>query len=450
VDDEGGAATRYAKATDGTHLAYQVVGDGPIDLVYIPSWASQLEVAWEHPSYAELLGRLASFARLIWFDKRGTGLSDRATQLPTLDQQVDDVTAVMDAVRSPRAAVFGHGDGAVLCAVLAAFHPDRVRALITLGLVPRTMQAVDYPSGWTTDFLEFMLSGIENGWGGPEMAEDLKIVAPSVASDRSFQEWYARFSRLSASPSAASELLRIASLIDIRSALGTISVPTLVLQRSGDPIAPPAVGRMCADYIAGSSYVELPGRDWLIYTSDVQRIADEIQEFLTGVRGGRSSDRVLATVLFTDIVASTERAAALGDERWRELLAAHDALVRRQLDRFRGREVNTTGDGFVATFDGPARAIQCGCAIRDGVGSLDLEVRVGLHAGEVEVSGSDVAGIAVHIAQRVQSLAAPGEVLVSRTLRDLVAGSGLRFEDRDEHRLKGVPGAWQLYSVQGS
>jgi class 3 adenylate cyclase len=441
--------TRYTKAPDGTHLAYQVVGDGPIDLVYIPSWVSQMEVAWEEPTYAELLGRLSSFARLIWFDKRGTGLSDRASSLPTLEQQVDDVTAVRDAARSIRAAVFGHGDGAVLGAVLAATHPNRVRALISLGLMPRTMQADDWPSGWTPDFLEFTLTGIELGWGDPNVAEDLRFIAPSVADDPRFRDWFARFTRVAASPSAASELLRIASLNDIRPVLPAISVPTLVLQRTDDPIVRPETSQVCVESIPGSCYVELPGNDWLICTGDVHRLADEIQLFLTGVRGEPSADRVMATILFTDIVGSTERAADLGDRRWRELLTTHDTRARAEIERFRGRLVKSTGDGMLATFDGPGRAIRCALAIRESVRPLGIDLRAGLHTGEIEVLGDDVAGMAVHIGARVSALAGAGEVLVSSTVKDLVAGSGIEFEDRGDHELKGVPGTWKLYAVGG-
>jgi class 3 adenylate cyclase len=440
--------TRYTKAPDGTHLAYQVVGAGPIDLVYIPSWVSQMELAWEEPTYAELLGRLSSFARLIWFDKRGSGLSDRATQLPTLEQQVDDVIAVMDAVRSMRAAVFGHDDGAVLCAVLAATHPERVRALITLGLTPRTMVADDWPSGSTPDFLDFMLTGIEEGWGRPDVAEDLKIIAPSVADDPRFRDWYARFYRVAASPSAASEVLRIDSLNDIRAVLPTISVPTLVLQRTDDPVVRPETSQVCVESIPGSCYVELPGNDWLICTGDVHRLADEIQHFLTGARHAPETDRVLATVLFTDIVASTERAAELGDRRWRQLLTTHDRRARAEIERFRGRVVKSTGNGVLATFDGPGRAIRCAQAMRDAVRPLGIDLRAGLHTGEIEVLGDDVAGMAVHIGARVSALAGAGEVLVSTTVKDLVAGSAIEFEDRGEHELKGVPGTWRLYAVE--
>jgi len=442
--------TQYTKTLDGTHIAYQVVSDGPIDLIYVPSWVSHIEWAWEDPTYAHFLRRLGSFSRLIWFDKRGTGLSDRATRLPAIDQQMDDVAAVMDAVGSKRAALFGHGDGAVMCSVLAASHPERVSALIAAGCAPRFMRADDYPWGVTPEIIEIWEGRIEEDWGRQEdIPEDTAIFAPSVADDPRFRAWFAQFHRLSASPAAAIELLRIITLIDIRAVLPTISVPTLALNRTDDPLVEAAHGRYFAEHVPGATYVEIPGSDHLINVGDVDRIVDEIQQFLTGVRGPSPSERILATVMFTDIVGSTERAAELGDTRWRELLDAHDALVRRQLDRFRGQEVKTLGDGFLATFDGPARAIQCAAAIRDGVGGLGIEIRTGIHTGEVEARNHDIGGIAVHLAQRVESVAEPGEVLVSRTVVDLIAGSGIEVEDRGERELKGVPGTWRLFTVLG-
>ncbi len=441
--------TQYTKTRDGTHIAYQVVGTGPIDLVYVPSWVSHIEWAWEEPAYARFLRRLGSFSRLIWFDKRGTGLSDRATTLPILDEQMDDVTAVMDAVGSKQAALFGHGDGGVLCAVQAASHPERVRALIVAACASRFVSADDYPWGMSPETMVFFEGVIEKAWGNFEESEYVSILAPSVIDDSRFRAWFDTLTKLGASPSAAIELLRIFALGDIRAVLPTISVPTLVLQRTEDPLIGPAHGRYFAEHVSGATYLEIPGRDYLINVGDVDRIADEIQHFLTGVRGGSPPERILATVMFTDIVGSTERAVSLGDTRWRELLDAHDALIRRQLERFRGQEVKTLGDGFMATFDGPARTIQCAAAIRDGVRGLGIEIRTGIHTGEVEVRGDDIGGIAVHLAKRVESLAAPGDVLVSRTVVDLVAGSTIEFEDRGEHELKGVPGTWRLYAVKG-
>ncbi len=441
--------TQYTKTPDGTHIAYQVVGTGPLDLVYVPSWVSHVEWAWEDPTYAHFLRRLGSFSRLIWFDKRGTGLSDRATTLPILEEQMDDVTAVMDAVGSTQAALFGHGDGGALCAVQAASHPERVRALIVTACASRFVSADDYPWGMTPEQMAFFEGVIEEAWGNFEESEYISILAPSAIDDSRFRAWFNTLTKLGASPSAAIELLRIFALGDIRAVLPTISVPTLVLQRTEDPLIAPAHGQYFAEHVSGATYLEIPGRDYLINVGDVDRMADEIQHFLTGVRGGSPTERILATVMFTDIVGSTDRAVSLGDNRWRELLDAHDALVRRQLERFRGNEVKTLGDGFMATFDGPARAIQCASAIRDGVRGLGIEIRTGIHAGEVEVRDDDIGGIAVHLAKRVESLASPGDVLVSRTVVDLVAGSAIDFEDRGEQQLKGVPGTWRLYAVKG-
>jgi class 3 adenylate cyclase/alpha-beta hydrolase superfamily lysophospholipase len=440
--------TQYAKTSDGTHIAYQVVGNGPIDLVYVPSWVSHIEWAWEDPNYAHFLTRLGSFSRLIWFDKRGTGLSDRASRLPILDEQMDDVTAVMDAVGSKRAALFGHGDGGTLCAVLAASHPERVSALIVAACSPRFVRADDYPWGVTPELMVFLEGVIEEAWGRFAETEYVSILAPSAVDDSLFLAWFDTLTRLGASPSAAIELMRIYALGDIRAVLPTISVPTLVLQRSEDPLIEPAHGQYFAEHVPGATYVEIPGRDYLINVGDVDRMADEIQHFLTGVRGGSPAERILATVMFTDIVGSTEWAVSLGDARWRELLDAHDALIRRQLARFRGHEVKTLGDGFMATFDGPARAIECATAISDGVRGLGIEIRTGIHTGEVEVRGDDIGGIAVHLAKRVESQATPGDVLVSRTVVDLVAGSTIEFEDRGQQELKGVPGTWRLYAVK--
>ena len=441
--------TQYTKTPDGTHIAYQVVGTGSIDLVYVPSWVSHIEWAWEDPTYAHFLRRLGSFSRLIWFDKRGTGLSDRATTLPILDQQMDDVTAVLDAVGSERAALFGHGDGGVLCTMQAASHPERVSALIVAACAPRFVWADDYPWGMTPELMAFFEGVIEEAWGEFDQSEYISILAPSTVDDSRFRAWFDTLTKLGASPSAALELLRIFALGDIRAVLPTVSVPTLVLQRTGDPLIEAAHGRYFADHVPGARYVEIPGRDYLINVGEVDRMADEIQDFLTGVRGGSPAERILSTVMFTDIVGSTDRAVSLGDTKWRELLDAHDALIRRQLDRFRGQEVKTLGDGFMATFDGPARAIQCAASICSGVRGLGMEIRTGIHTGEVEVRGDDIGGIAVHLAKRIESLAAPGEVLVSRTVVDLVAGSVIEFEDRGEQELKGVRGSWRLYAVTG-
>lgn len=435
--------TRYAKSGE-VNIAYQVVGDGPRDLVLVPGWVSNIEVLWEEPALARFLRRLASFSRLILFDKRGTGLSDRVADMPTLEIRMDDVRAVMDAVDSERAALLGYSEGGPMCALFAATYPARTSALIMGGSYARRTWAPDYPWAPTPEEHQSFLEKCQREWGGPV---GLEIRAPSVARDERFRQWWARYLRMSASPGANLALLRMNAEIDIRHVLPAIRVPTLVLHSVGDPGIDVRGGRYLGEKIPGAKYVELPGNDHLPWLSDAEAILDEVEEFLTGVRHGAEPDRVLATVLFTDIVRATERAAALGDRRWRDLLDSHHALVRRELARFRGREVDTTGDGFLATFDGPARAIRCACAVSEGARELDLEIRAGLHTGECELIGDKVGGIAVHIGARVAASASPGEVLVSSTVKDLVAGSGLRFVDRGVHALKGVPGEWRLFAV---
>jgi class 3 adenylate cyclase len=401
---------------------------------------------WQDPSLAHFLERLTSFSRLILIDKRGTGLSDPVSldRLPTLEQRVDDVRAVMDAVGSDRAALLGISEGGPMNILFAATYPERTAALVLYGSFARLMRDEDYPFGLPPDAIERTWPSIAEDWG---RAAALELLAPSRAQDDQLRAWWARYQRLSASPGAAVGLLRMAAGIDVRPILPVIRVPTLVLHRR-ERFVLPANGRYLAEHIPGARFVELPGDDHLYFVGENDALADEIEEFLTGARPLPEPDRVLATVLFTDIVASTERAAALGDRRWRQLLASHNALVRRELVRFRGREVKTVGDGFLATFDGPARAIRCACAIRDGVRALGLEIRAGLHTGECELMGDDVGGIAVHISARVVGSAAAGEVLVSSTVKDLVAGSGLRFVARGTHHLHGVPGEWRLFAVE--
>jgi class 3 adenylate cyclase len=435
--------TRYARSGDA-HIAYQMVGSGSVDLILLPGAFSHVEHQWEEPSFARFLRRLASFSRLIVLDVRGTGLSDRAAQLPTLEEQIDDVLAVLDAVGSERAALFGLSQGGGLAALFAAAHPDRTTALVLFGAYARTMRAHDYPWGRTPEEYETLMRIADEGWGSGVF---LPLVAPTMSDDGSFKLWWARLERLSGSPGAILAFLRTHREADVRHVLPAIRVPTLVLQRSDDAYRHPDHGRYFAASIRGAKYVELSGRDNLPYVGDQDAVLDEVEEFLTGVRHGPEPDRVLATVLFTDIVGSTQRAAELGDRRWRDLLERHDAVVRRELDRGRGREVATTGDGFLATFDGPARAIRCAHAIAERVQALGLEVRSGLHTGEIELAGDDVRGIAVHIGARAAALARPGEVLVTSTVKDLVAGSGITFEDRGEHTLKGVPGEWRIFLV---
>jgi pimeloyl-ACP methyl ester carboxylesterase/DNA-binding CsgD family transcriptional regulator len=435
--------TRYAKCGD-VNLAYQVIGDGPIDLVYVPGWVSHLEYAWEEPGLARFLKRLASFSRLILFDKRGTGLSDRVAELPTLEQRMDDVRAVMDAVGSERAALLGTSEGGPMCILFAATYPERTNALIMIASYPRRLWAPDYPWGSTREESDSFLDQIERGWGGPVA---LARRAPSVAADEWFRNWWATYLRMSASPGAALALTRMNFEIDIRHVLPTVHVPTLIIHRTDDMAIRVEGSRYMAEQISGARYVELPGGDHLMFVGDQDVILDEVEEFLTGMRHGGDLDTVLVTVLFTDIVASTERATEQGDRRWRELLEAHYALVRQELVRFRGREVNTTGDGFLATFDGPARAIRCACAISTGVQRLGLQIRAGVHTGECQLVEDQVGGIAVHTGARISALAGAGEVLVSSTVKDLVAGSGIQFQDRGTHVLKGVRDEWRLFRV---
>ncbi|HEY7472320.1 MAG TPA: adenylate/guanylate cyclase domain-containing protein [Gemmatimonadota bacterium] len=437
--------TRYAKSGD-VNIAYQVVGEGPMDLVYVPGWVSNLEVSWELPALARFYRRLASFSRLILFDKRGTGLSDRVPpdRLPTLEQRMDDVRAVMDEVGSGRAAVMGHSEGGNMCVLFTATYPERVEALVTIGIYVKRVWSPDYPWAPTPEARQQWLDSLAAGWGG---SVDLSVLAPSVAGDAAFGNWWARYLRMSAGPQAAVALGRMNTQIDVRDVLPTIHVPTLVLHNTGDQDVHVEEARYIAARIPNAKLVELPGSDHLPWTSGMDALLDEVEAFVTGERPRVAPDRVLATVLFTDIVDSTGWAGRLGDAEWRARLEEHQRMVRRELERHRGREVKTTGDGFLATFDGPARAIRCARGIRDTARSQGLAVRAGVHSGECEIMGDDVGGIAVHIAARVLGEAAPGEVMVSRTVKDLVAGSGLVLEDRGERELKGIDGAWRLYAV---
>jgi pimeloyl-ACP methyl ester carboxylesterase/class 3 adenylate cyclase len=435
--------TRYARSGD-VNIAYQVVGDGPRDLVYVPGWVSNIEVFWEEPAIVRFFERLASFSRLILFDKRGTGLSDRVADMPNLETRMDDVRAVMDAAKSERAALLGNSEGGPLCALFSATYPERTSALIMMGSYARRLWAPDYSWGTSRERWEAFVDGVVREWGG---AVGIDERVPSRAGDQRFREWWARFVRQSASPGAARTIWRIIADIDVRGVLPAIRVPSLIIHNVHERTVPVESGRDLGRRIAGAKYVELDGIDHVPWGGNADAIVDEIEEFLTGVRHGAEPDRVLATVLFTDIVDATRRAAELGDRRWRDVLQAHHAAVRAELGRFRGREIDTAGDGFLASFDGPARAVRAGCAIAESVRPLGLEVRAGLHTGECEVMGDKLGGIAVHIGARVAALAQGGEVLVSSTVKDLVAGSGLRFQDRGVHALKGVPGEWHLFAV---
>jgi class 3 adenylate cyclase len=438
------AEIRYARNGD-VNLAYQVTGGGELDLVFVSGFVSHQEVMWDDPAAARIAERLGSFARLIRYDKRDQGLSDRLGRPPTLEESMDDLRAVLDAAGSERAALFGVSEGGPMCQLFAATYPERVTALALYGTYCRMVEGDGYDIGAPSEILTAFGETMRRDWGGPVA---IGMFAPSVEHDRRFRDYWARLLRSASSPKAAMALMDLYRQIDTRSALGSISAPTLVVHRSGDRAAPVAWGRYLAEAIPGARYVELEGDDHLpMVNSD--EIIDEVEEFLTGTRLDREPDRVLATVMFTDIVSSTERAAELGDRRWRDLIESHDALVRRQLERHRGRAVKTLGDGFLATFDGPARGIRCAQAIREEVRALGVEIRAGLHTGELEVVGDDVAGMAVNIGARVGAKAEPGEVLVSSTVTDLVVGSGLEFHERGTHELKGVPGEWRLYAVAG-
>jgi pimeloyl-ACP methyl ester carboxylesterase len=439
--------TRYARSEE-VSVAYQVVGEGPIDIVLVPGFVTHVELFWEIPPIANFLERLAAFARVLLFDKRGTGLSDPVSEVPTLEQRIDDVRAVMDAVGSERAALLGISEGGAMSALFAATHPERVTSLVLYGAMARTTEAPDYPWASPADALrESAAEFIAPYWGqrGDVMAE---LFAPSTMSggQRTF-ETLARVQRSSASPAMVQRIFEMFLDVDVRSVLPTIHVPTLVLHRRGDLVVNWRAGRDLAERIPGARYVELTGVDHLPWAGDPDAVLGEVEEFLTGGRSLPEPDRVLATVMFTDIVASTQRAAQLGDSRWHELLDAHQDAVRRELARFRGREVKTLGDGLLAIFDGPARAVRCGEAIVEASQSLGLEVRVGVHCGEVELMGDDVGGIAVHIAARVSDLAGPGEVLASSTVKDLVAGSGIQFVDRGPKQLKGIAGEWRCFAA---
>ena len=434
--------TRYAKSGD-VNVAYQVVGDGPVDLVYVPGWVSHIELAWELADLALGFERLASFSRLIVFDKRGTGMSDPvpASELPTLEQRMDDVRAVMDAAGSERAAIFGASEGGNMSMLFAAAYPERTTALCTFGCTARRLRTDDYPWAPTWEERQEGFAAVESEWASGLMWDD---IAPSL--DAAGLAELSRYYRRCASPGAAVALMKMNSFVDVRSVLPSIRVPAVVMHRTEDRDAHIEEGRYIAARIPEARFVEFPGADHSWWTQDRDPILDEIEEVVTGIRPAAEPNRVLATVLFTDLVRSTERLSSVGDRDWAELLRRHYGAVRRELERFRGREIDTTGDGFFATFDGPARAIRCALAIRESAGELGLELRSGLHTGECELFGDKVAGIAVHTGARVAALAGPNEVLVSSTVRDLVSGAGIEFADRGERDLKGI-GTRQLYSV---
>ena len=438
------AETRYARSEDGTNIAYQVHGEGPIDLVFVAGFVSHVELLWEGPGIAGVLRRLASFSRLIIFDKRGQGLSDRPGHPPTLEESMADVRAVMDAAASERAAVFGISEGGPMSIIYAATYPGRVSSLVLYGTYSRMLKAPDFPHGVRPEQLDRWGERIKAEWGGPV---GIDLWAPSQMGNRDFEAWWARLLRQGTSPAGAIDLMDLYRDMDVRAVLPTIEVPTLVLHRADDRVVPARQGRYIGEAIPGARYVERQGADHLLTIEDQDALLDEVEEFLTGSRTSSAAERALATILFTDIVGSTERAAEVGDRAWRSLIERHDAIVRRQLVLHRGREIKTLGDGFLAVFDGPARAIRCAEAIRDDLRETGIEIRAGVHTGEVELVGDDIAGMAVNIGARVGAMGSNGEVLVSSTVKELVVGSGIGFEDRGVHRLKGAPDEWHIFAV---
>jgi class 3 adenylate cyclase len=442
--------TRYAKSDEGSYVAYQVFGDGPLDILFIPNWMSNIDVMWEEPSLARYFDRLASFGRVICFDKRGTGVSDPVplAALPTVEQWMDDARLVLDAVGSEKAAIIGDCEGGLMAMVFAASFPERVSALALVNAFARWMRDDDYPVGMPEATVEKLNTLYEQYWGvSPDM---LQLTAPSVAEDPRFREWFVRYQRLSMPRGASSTMYRWVTRVDVRTVLPSIRVPSLIVHRTDNQHHRIGFGRYLAEQISEAKSVELPGADsFPFHAGDFGPVLDEIQEFLTGVREAPAPDRILSTVLFTDIVGSTERAAEMGDEKWLDLRQAHHRLVRDYLERFRGREIETSGDGFLATFDGPTRAVTCAAAIGEAVRPLGVELRAGLHTGEVELRGEEIGGMAVNIAARVTAAADQGGVLVTNTVKDLIVGSGIELTDRGSHQLKGVPGEWPLFEVTG-
>src|SRR5262245_7065378 len=436
--------TRYAKNGD-VHIAYQVIGTAPRDLVLALGFATHVEVLWELPAYARFIERLTSFARVIVFDKRGMGLSDRPSVLTTFEEQLDDLRAVLDATGAERPAILGWNEGGPMALLFAATYPERTGGLVLLSSYAKATRSADYPFGFTAEIHDLIASRFASEWGRRVVFASTQ--APSLARHEGFRQWLWRLQRYSMSPGAAVAWYRMTTEIDIRRVLPVIRVPTLILHRTGDVVMDPGASRYMAARIASARHVELDGNDNLPLAGNVDAIVDEVEEFLTGVRPAPVQDRVLATVMMTDIVGATATAVRLGDRGWRDLLEAHHAAVRAELARFGGREVDTAGDGFLATFDGPARAIRCAGAITARLRSLGLEVRIGLHAGECELIAGKMGGVAVHIGARVATHAQPGEVLVTSTVKDLVVGAGFRFVERGVATLKGVPEEWRLFAV---
>jgi class 3 adenylate cyclase len=435
--------THFAR-TGGLSVAYQVLGRGDVDVVLVPQWLSNIEQYWEHPAPSHFLQRIASFSRLIIFDKLGTGLSDPVPSAQTLEERIDDVLAVMDAAGSERAVVLGPSEGGPMAALFAATHPERCISLILYGAAARWLQAPDYPEGQRPELAAVFAQRWIDGWG---TGSSLRVIAPSLAREAKFRRWWGRMERNSVRPGQVGSMIATINATDVREILPAIRVPTLVLHRRGDHLVGVANGRYLAAAIPGARLVELDGEDHMYFAGEVDRLLDHVEEFVTGSRAFRDRERVLATVMFTDIVGSTRRAAALGDERWHHLLEDHDRLVRRRIADYRGRAVRSTGDGVLASFDGPARAIRCALSVVQAAQQLDLDLRAGLHTGECELDGDDLAGLAVHIGARIADLAEPSQVLVSGTVRDLVVGSSIGFRFEGVQELDGVPGEWRLFAV---
>ncbi len=437
----------YAKSSDDANIAYAVAGEGPVDLVLVPTWFNNIDMLWEIPAVSRFFERIASFSRLIVFDRRGSGLSDHVLDPPGLEEQMDDVNAVMDAAGVERAVVFGQLEGGAMSALYAATHPERVTHLVLYATFARILRAEGgYEWAQTREERHAGLDAAFSAWG---TGSRLPMFAPSLAGDARMIQWMARFERNSAPPATMRAFIEAMDELDVRDVLPSIRVPTLVMRRTHDPFLDVRHSEYLVQHIPCAKLVQLPGNDNLILSGDTDAMMDEIEEFVTGERpSSREPDRALATVMFTDIVGGTERAAEIGDRRWRDLLETHYGVIRNQIARYRGREVKTMGDGFLATFDGPARAIRCATASTEAVQALGLDIRAGLHTGEVEIMGDDVGGMAVHIGARVGAKASAGEVLVSGTVKDLVVGSGFEFADRGAHELKGVPGEWRLFAVE--
>src|SRR6266536_324259 len=436
--------TRYARLGD-EHIAYQTVGDGPRDIVFMSAWFSHVDGRWEQPRFAAMLERLASMGRLIVFDKRGSGASDPlANPQPTWEDWADDITAVMDAAGSERATLIGVSDSGPLAMLFAATQPARTSNLVLVNTGARLVRGPDYPWGLSPNEVADFLRRTRDTWGTGGVVD---VFSPSAAGDPAYRQWWARYQRMSASPGRSTAMASLLFDIDVRRILSTIHVPTLVIHRKDFRFFPIELGRYLAEHIAGAKLVELDGADGFVYLGNSDAILSEIEEVVTGSRRAQDVDRVLATVLLTDMIGSTDMAAQLGDHKWREVLDTHDEIVRGQLDAFRGRLHRATGDGILATFDGPARGLRCAQAIRDRLRAAGIDIRSGLHAGEIELRGEEIGGIAVHIAARIEAEAATGEILCSSTVKELVTGSDLSFVDRGRKQLKGVPQDWQLYSV---